>query len=83
MDQWRYVATEDNPASRGVDVIHLQRSLWVNGPRFLWDSEENWPDQPFCLNPVRENDPEVKKRVTTNTVIVNNTASTLNKFFEF
>ena len=86
VNQWRYVATQDNPAdeaSRGVDAIHLKQSCWLNGPSFLWNTEENWPDQPFVLNPVTENDPEVKKTVTTSTVIIDNTISTINKFFEF
>jgi hypothetical protein len=79
VNQWRYVATQDNPAdeaSRGVDAIHLKQSCWLNGPSFLWNTEENWPDQPFVLNPVTENDPEVKKTVTTSTVIIDNTIST-------
>ncbi|GFX33005.1 integrase catalytic domain-containing protein [Trichonephila clavipes] len=38
-EQWRYVATEDNPAdfvSRGMDSLKLKTcELWWNGPKFL------------------------------------------------
>ncbi|XP_071954122.1 uncharacterized protein [Antedon mediterranea] len=46
--QWRYVESKCNPAddaSRGLDFRHLvQSQRWLNGPDFLWKSEENWPN---------------------------------------
>ena len=73
-DQWRYITTKDNPAdeaSRGIDVdTLLKQSRWLNGPKFLWDGEENWPEQPLILNPVSETDPETKKSVTTSAISV-------------
>lgn len=86
-DQWRYVTTKDNSAdeaSRGIDVdTLLNQNRWLNGPKFLWDGEENWPEQPFVLNPVSGTDPEVRKCVTTSAVSIDNTMSTSNKFLEF
>ncbi|GFU80688.1 uncharacterized protein TNCV_514151, partial [Trichonephila clavipes] len=41
--QWRYVATEDNPAdfvSRGMDSLKLKTcELWWNGPKFLMSNQ--------------------------------------------
>ena len=61
--QWHYVPSGLNPAddaSRGLDgEAILQCDRWKNGPRFLWNSEEEWPVQPDCYG-VNDNDPEVK-----------------------
>ncbi|GFX44380.1 integrase catalytic domain-containing protein [Trichonephila clavipes] len=42
-EQWRYVATEDNPAdfvSRGMDSLKLKVcELWWNGPKFLMSNQ--------------------------------------------
>ncbi|GFW15395.1 integrase catalytic domain-containing protein [Trichonephila clavipes] len=42
-EQWRYVATEDNPAdfvSRGMDFLKLKTcELWWNGPKFLMSNQ--------------------------------------------
>jgi hypothetical protein len=84
-DQWRYVTTKDNPADekkRGNDVdTLLKQSRWLNGPKFLWDGEENWPEQPFILNPVSETDPEIKKSVTTSAISVDDSMSAVKKCF--
>ena len=60
--QWRYVATDDNPAddcSRGlygsvVSVTHR----WFAGPKFLSQGEENWPVNIVTPEP-ESADPEV------------------------
>ncbi|GFV78925.1 DUF5641 domain-containing protein [Trichonephila clavipes] len=42
-EQWRYVATENNPAdfvSRGMDSLKLKTcELWWNGPKFLMSNQ--------------------------------------------
>lgn len=41
--QWRYVATENNPAdlgSRSVPASQLQGTSWLMGPRFLLEPAE-------------------------------------------
>ncbi|XP_033250890.1 uncharacterized protein LOC117189926 isoform X3 [Drosophila miranda] len=43
---WRHVPTKQNPAdivSRGCDVDEIVQSIWVEGPSFLKEEEENWP----------------------------------------
>ena len=46
--QWRHLPGEMNVAddvSRGIPVEELERR-WKNGPQFLYDPEEDWPEQP-------------------------------------
>eukprot|EP00795_Rhopilema_esculentum_P006549 gene6549-12041_t len=49
--QWRYIPTKKNPAdllSRGLSVTALvQNESWWNGPSFLYNPEESWPDNQF------------------------------------
>jgi hypothetical protein len=44
--QWHYVTSPENPAdmsSRGMDLCDfLKEKKWLNGPSFLWISEEGW-----------------------------------------
>ena len=46
-EQWRYVDSKSNPAddvSRGITAEYLIKSKrWLNGPDFLWKTEECWP----------------------------------------
>ncbi|GFW14688.1 uncharacterized protein TNCV_1561511 [Trichonephila clavipes] len=57
-EQWRYVATEDNPAdfvSRAMDSLKLKTcELWWNGPKFLMSNQ--YPQRPIPVavikNPV-------------------------------
>ncbi|XP_030609336.1 uncharacterized protein LOC115796980 [Archocentrus centrarchus] len=73
ISQWRYIDTRQNPAdeaSRGVNVEYLlSHSRWIYGPDFLFKNESNWPssaaNSPFISN----DDPEVKKEATVNTVV--------------
>lgn len=65
--QWRYVATENNPAdlgSRSVAASQLQGSSWLTGPRFLLEPEESSMDiMAFELvNP--DSDVELRPKVT-------------------
>lgn len=66
-DQWHYVATKLNPAdhaSRGITVDdHEAVQHWFNGPKFLWQDEEEWvPTTSVPETP--QNDPEVRKIIT-------------------
>ena len=61
--QWRYVATEENPAdiaSRGMPVRELIASDWITGPKFLWKAQ--LPDKDIDNNLII-GDPEVKSNV--------------------
>jgi hypothetical protein len=69
VSQWRYVNTKVNPAdeaSRGQSAKEFIRNKrWINGPSFLWQNESEWPDTPEILFNALDNDPEVKRVVTT------------------
>eukprot|EP00914_Ancora_sagittata_P012894 GHVO01024903.1.p1 GENE.GHVO01024903.1~~GHVO01024903.1.p1 ORF type:complete len:167 (-),score=6.03 GHVO01024903.1:61-537(-) len=42
VDRWFYVHTDQNPAdiaSRGGSSSELTKSIWFNGPSFLWSAE--------------------------------------------
>ncbi|KAK3722273.1 hypothetical protein QZH41_005187 [Actinostola sp. cb2023] len=62
--QWNYVDTKSNPAddaSRGLSADALiQNKRWIEGPTFLWSTEDNWPQRPDASIVVQEDDPEVK-----------------------
>ena len=49
--QWRYVPTLCNPAdhgTRGLTVSELKdNELWWNGPDFLREPREKWPEEKF------------------------------------
>ncbi|XP_045778087.1 uncharacterized protein LOC123875994 [Maniola jurtina] len=48
---WRHVPTASNPAdllSRGVGSNQPNKlNFWLNGPNFLLDNENNWPNKTF------------------------------------
>ena len=61
--QWRYVNTQANPAdhaSRGLPADCLEQ--WIQGPEFLLQSRESWPQRPADMSPdIASDDPEVKQ----------------------
>ncbi|CAB3990844.1 Hypothetical predicted protein, partial [Paramuricea clavata] len=50
--QWKYVPTSSNPAdhgTRGLTVTELKENeLWWNGPEFLKESRDKWPEEKFA-----------------------------------
>ena len=70
--QWRYVESASNPAdegSRGLNGRHfLQKSRWIKGPDFLWESGNPWPEQDSYEKELDPNSPEMKKS-TVNTIV--------------
>ena len=45
---WRTLPSEDNPAddcSRGLDPGDEKWTRFVQGPKFLWETEDQWPKQ--------------------------------------
>ena len=66
---WRHIDTRLNPdddASRGVSVdCILHRARWQMGPGYLQQPELEWPEQPDDMEPIDDNNPEVKKTYTT------------------
>ena len=63
--QWRHVDTIQNPAdeaSRGMTVeALLNNERLIQGPDFLKQPEEEWPQRPTDMGKISPNDPEVKK----------------------
>ena len=71
--QCNYVDMKSNPAddaSRGIQVKDLlQNKHWLEGPEFLSQSKESWPEQPIVsVQVVKDTDPEVKKSKTFATI---------------
>ena len=68
VEQWRYVPSEINPAdhaSRGTTGKQFTEAKdWLMGPKFLWDSERNFPSENVSTE-VDKNDKEVKKIFAT------------------
>jgi hypothetical protein len=58
----------DIPVDRGVSADSLER--WINGPSFLTQSDDEWPQQPAKLDDPREEEMEFKKaKVCASTTI--------------
>ena len=70
--QWNYVQTKMNPAddaSRGVPVKDLiDNSMWINGPPFLWQSNETWPTRCTEDFKIYDDDAELKKSIQSHSV---------------
>ena len=63
--QWRHVPSEENPAdeaSRGLTAEELVNShRWISGPPFLYQPEEQWPQQPEFNCQSLEESAEIKR----------------------
>ena len=67
-EQWRYVDTNRNPGdytSRGLSADSLIRGRWLMGPKFLWQSEDQWPVRPASMRHISQSDPEVRDEKKT------------------
>ncbi|XP_060763802.1 uncharacterized protein LOC132872763 [Neoarius graeffei] len=81
--QWRYVASEDNPAdyaSRGLAAQQLKVSNWFTGPAFLWQKE--LPPEDAMVGEISSADPEVKEAYAHNTQ-ANEDVSLLDRIHKF
>ncbi|CAB4006039.1 hypothetical protein AWC38_SpisGene6700, partial [Paramuricea clavata] len=67
-DQWRYVATDLNPAdlaARSVKACDLKDSSWLAGPKFLQSTSSlDVPPETETFQPPQE-DPELRPEITT------------------
>ena len=63
--QWKYVESGLNPVdegSRGLTVQQfVKRSMWLKGPDFLRQKEEQWPVQDKNAGELETSNPELKK----------------------
>jgi hypothetical protein len=80
-EQWRHVPGESNPAdlpSRGCSLDVLNKSSWLNGPDWLYLTQDKWPNSKIDCSQV-ELSSERRKTVTCTAVI--NTDSLLSEEF--
>ena len=78
--------THINPAdhaSRGLSANSLvNNDLWKKGPKFLWETEEFWPQQPDS-HPLSEGDSEVKKEKVCSVVVKQETCSVVSRILSY
>lgn len=75
--QWNYVATDLNPAneaSRGVSADGMQR--WINGPEFLSQPMESWPQRPADIGGILNADPGIKESAKVYVIAMDSTLVT-------
>jgi hypothetical protein len=64
VSEWRYVEGKKNPADDASKGLKLEEMLankrWLEGPDFLWNSEDSWPTM-IDVPPLLDEDPEVRK----------------------
>lgn len=69
--QWRWTPTADNPAdcgSRGIYASQLlDHHLWWNGPTWLSEGQNDWPDQPTCV--IDDRSTLVEEKISANLVV--------------
>ncbi|XP_035989441.1 uncharacterized protein LOC118561455 [Fundulus heteroclitus] len=57
-------------ASRGMKAEDfMEQSKWINGPKFLLESEDKWPKLEVRYDSLPADDSEIKKNVTINAVV--------------
>ena len=73
VQQWRYIGTKLNPAdmaSRGVRAsTFVKCKEWIQGPAFLWRTEEEWPQSSMDSLSLSQDDPEVKRSTAVFSVV--------------
>ena len=47
----------------------MESNRWIKGPDFLWQNEDSWPKNVFCVVEVPSDDPKVRKEVQTYNVV--------------
>ncbi|XP_077980938.1 uncharacterized protein LOC144436116 [Glandiceps talaboti] len=77
-NQWRHVSTSQNPADLATQSVQVQRlssTMWLKGPDFLWQPDDDPPsatplDSHQYNYQINEEDPEVRKQpqVVTTTI---------------
>ena len=85
--QWRYVNSVNNPAdmaSRGLTVkTFLKKAIWVSGPQFLLRPQEEWPQNPDCLEEISDKDSEVKSMTVNAAQITSEEVDATTRFITY
>ncbi|XP_061793005.1 uncharacterized protein [Nerophis lumbriciformis] len=82
--QWKYVASEDNPADhalRGLKAKDLIASNWFSGPSLLW--QEELPSGECKVGELDARDSEVRKAAVHRTLKVVSLEERFEKFFSW
>ena len=83
-NQWRYVEGMVNPgdsASRPMTAeALLTPNQWLMGPEFIWQPEEEWPQNPY-LGSIPCEDPEVKADIKVSMVSITKSVHPLTENF--
>lgn len=85
--QWRYVASEDNPAdhtSHGLTAKEPMESNWFTGPSFLWQKELP-KEEETKAEKINSEDPELKRAqvLTTKVMEERSLSDRLEKFSDW
>ena len=85
--QWRYVETSSNPAdsaSRGIKSSDSGKTqVWLNGPEFLYEEEDTWPNMPKEVKEMTDERLEWQKGAQINEILANKQNRTMNDFLEY
>lgn len=72
LSQWNYVDSKSNPAddvtrSKTAQTF-LYNKRWLQGQDVLWEEKQKWPVDCMPTSSLSQNDPEVKRSHTVNTI---------------
>jgi hypothetical protein len=69
---WRYVDTKSNPADYASQGLKLNEEIkineWLNGPKFIWETEDKWPIPPAGLKEMPDEHLEWRKTARVNRI---------------
>ena len=57
--------------------------MWLNGPEFLYEEEDMWPDMPKEIKEMTDKDLEWRKGAQINEILANEQNRTMNDFLEY
>jgi hypothetical protein len=84
---WRYVDTKSNAAdyaSRGLKPNEeIKINEWLNGPKFLWETEDKWPSPPAGLKEMPDEHLECRKTARVNRIATSEENIVLDKLLEY
>ncbi|KAK7896104.1 hypothetical protein WMY93_021429 [Mugilogobius chulae] len=85
-NQWRYINTSQNPAdfaSRGLKAENfIQTHVWLQGPAFLCEPIELWPENKQQLGDLTTEDPEIKNTLVCANA-VEETGDVIQEFLQY
>ncbi|XP_028404802.1 uncharacterized protein LOC114527367 [Dendronephthya gigantea] len=84
---WRYVDTKSNPAdyaSRGLKADEQRKiHVWLNGPNFLREEEDKWPEMPEGLKEMPDEQLEWRKTAQVHEIVTSKDGTAFDRFLEY